>query len=200
VLVAVAAGGLVALLLAAPASAKGIERAHFTGPGLPPGGITIRGEQEGEPLSEAAVLDPKDGAKPGHFPLGPPYRATYRFDFAPGGSVRQIVYPYAEGGPWTYTPRGQELRLDRRLSLGSVQPGWHLASDGLLAFLVHEGFPSRAPGSAPPRHTAVEASPVAAEAEQTSARTGWLWGAVAAAIAAALALTALTVRRVRRTR
>jgi hypothetical protein len=130
--------------------------------------------------------------------LGPEYHASYRYDFAPGGLVRQMVYPYADGGPWTYTLPGQDLRYDRRLSMGSVPPGWHQASDGLLAFLVRHGFPSHDTTIGEAKRRSVAATPVGAE--QPSGSTGWTWGAVAGAVVLALAMTLVVALRMRRTR
>src|SRR2546425_3470743 len=72
------------VLLALPASAKGIKSATFTGPGLPKGGLTIHGDHPH--LFSLGVLSNPGDKSPNPFsgPTGPAYHAVYTFDFAPG--------------------------------------------------------------------------------------------------------------------
>ena len=182
-------------LAASPASAKGISYAHFTGPGLPSGGLSLRGERQ--PLWETGVMEQK-GPSLSYFDvsadgLGPAYRATYRMDFAPGRTIRQVVYPYAQGGPVTYTPTGQTLGSDFG---GPLQGGWYQGSTELRRFLVAQGFPHRSAQVATHR---VSAARPAVQKTSGGSGTGWLW-AVMAAVLLALATTVLVLRRTGRAR
>jgi hypothetical protein len=127
---------------AAPATAKGIASGHFTGPGLPGGGMTLIGARR---LSQVGLVAPKASALftlgVVRSELGTPYRAKYHMDYAPRNALRQIVYPYARGGPITFTPRGQHLGQDYE----SFRGGWHRAGAGLLRLLIRHGFPSDDP-------------------------------------------------------
>jgi hypothetical protein len=100
-------------MIASPAIAKGINRAHFTGPGLPADGVTLiraRG------IAQVGILAPKQGVLSAlgvtRADLGTAYRARYYMDYAPRHVLRQLVYPYAKGGPITFTPRGQHIGAD----------------------------------------------------------------------------------------
>src|SRR5947199_361332 len=83
--------------------AKGIGYAHFTGPGLPSGGITIHGYFDA--LSLTGLTEPKMPVPHlSRAQLGPAYPATYHVDYAPHPWLHQVLYPYAKGGPVTFTP------------------------------------------------------------------------------------------------
>lgn len=136
-MVTMALGAVV--LVALPAGAKSISYSHFSGPGLPPEGVTIRARHEA--LPDTGLVGPK-GVPPSELglsrrDLGPAYSAEYRMDYAPDVPLHQVVYPYAEGGPWTFTPRGQHIGQDHR----SFRGGWYEASPDLLSFLIAHGFP-----------------------------------------------------------
>jgi hypothetical protein len=147
VLVALAA---VALLVPATAAAKGASEATLKGPGLD-SPLTIRGEGSyalGRIADSAGIYpglfgqspDPMLPAKPGG-DLGPKYTMTWGLH-GPNGvnRVRQDIYPYAVGGPVTFTPSGQRVFGTER-SLG----GWYRASLGLRDYLVDVGLPAKAP-------------------------------------------------------
>jgi len=177
VVMVMAAGALA--LLALPASAKGIQQAMFTGPGLPVGGITITGDHP-QLMALGALTDPSDqSVKPFSGPTGPAYRVVVTFDFAPGQPVLQTLYPYAAGGPRTYTPVNQPL------AGGFAGYGWYQATPDLLPFLVRMGFPAH--------------SPVAVDAPGTSETPGtvpgWGWMLIAFGMIGALTLVALRQRR-----
>src|SRR6266487_839012 len=128
---------------------------------LPPGGrtggpITLRGG--GEPGSStdlgmlaqgtglyAAVFDPVSGGVVKAAPtdrLGPSYTITWTFPDPAGGKdrkLRQRVWPYAAGGPVSFTPAGQAV-LDTT-SIG----GWYQGFDGLRVQLIELGLPDRKP-------------------------------------------------------
>jgi hypothetical protein len=143
--------GLVAisiLMLAAPASAKpGIAHASIGGPGLDDeiriegadtdglsdGGIDLGGGHSRADSVEELGLTAAD--------LGPRYVVTYRFKSS-DARIRQDLYPYADGGPVTYTPSDQELWGESSLS---IAPGWYQASRDFFHYLVDHGFPERNP-------------------------------------------------------
>jgi hypothetical protein len=123
------------------AMAKGIERAHFTGPGLPAEGVTLI---RARAISQVGLVAPKwalSALGVARADLGTAYRARYRMDYAPRHVFRQIVYPYAKGGPITFTPRGQHIGQDHE----SFRGGWYAARPCLLRLLVTHGFPSHDP-------------------------------------------------------
>src|SRR5438034_3725493 len=111
--IAFAMGALI--LLATPAGAKGFSSARFSGPGLPPGGITIRGGPGDGPangmLFQSGVFESKT-AGPWTYgldrsDLGAPYRMLVAPDWDPTAHMVVVLFPYAHGGPWTYTPPDQ---------------------------------------------------------------------------------------------
>ena len=184
------------ILVAGPAGAKGISEARFSGPGLPPGGITItHGSYEN--LMQTGLLDLKSPTLSIYDmtrrDLGPAYQARYRMDYAPRHQLRQVVYPYANGGPVTFTPPGQHLGQDYE----SFQGGWYLAPTALLPFLVKNGFPEEAPGTKPERKVEVATAGLATGAESGSS-DGWIWvvvGAVVVGLAATVLVARMAVRR-----
>lgn len=142
------------LTVAATAQAKGPITATIDGPGID-GGISVGGDGAGS----AALLwnltsrtgffaaafgrtpDPMlDGRPQGG--LGPRYTMTYRLP-APNNRedlIRQDLYPYAAGGPVTYTAPGQSL-----FGTQSTRGGWYRASPSLKRMLIRAGLPDRAP-------------------------------------------------------
>ena len=191
----------IVLALAAPASAKGIGYAHFSGPGLPPGGVTIR---YGDPvLFELGAMTDGHGLSPeamglSRADLGPEYRGELGMDWAPNHRIHVIVYPYAPGGPRTLTQFGQKIDGNN-----PVQGGWYHGSPRLLDYLISKGFPKREPNtvSAPspemPASPEVPASPVDVEPTTAGAGSGWIW-AILGAVLLALAVTIGVTRRFRR--
>lgn len=74
--------------------------------------------------------------------LGPRYLVTYAF--TESDIVRQAMYPYARGGPVTYTPPGQELAgLLSDGDTSTVTSGWYQTSAGFFWYLVEVGLPDR---------------------------------------------------------
>jgi hypothetical protein len=152
-----------ALTLLAPtaALAKGPSAATIeaTGPGgLSNGPIVVRGDGEPGSGTELGTLADLSGLFPAMFgqspdpmldtapasQLGPRYTITWTI---PDGSdtakkVRQDVYPYAAGGPVTYTKPGQPV-FDQTTS-----GGWYKAPDGLREHLISLGLPGKAPAVA----------------------------------------------------
>lgn len=148
-----------AVALAGPASAKGaIAEANISGPGL--GGAGSAGGGSGLKieapaadtmweLSGASWMKKREGSvselglAPGD--LGPRYLVTYRYHYWPGREddlIRQELYPYADGGPVTFTPPGQVLTGEGMAAIGS---GWFQADPAFFEFLVEEGLPDTKP-------------------------------------------------------
>jgi hypothetical protein len=206
---------LAVLLLTIPsvAQAKGATAATIDGGGpggLPGGPVTLRGD--GEPGSStdlgmlaqgtglyATVFGQDPGAVLGAAPtdrLGPRYTITWTFPDLAGGKdrkLRQRVYPYAAGGPVSFTPAGQAV-LDTT-STG----GWYQGFDGLRAQLIELGLPNRkplAPAAAAAPAAPAPASPQPAPASAPSAA----WPRVAAVVAGLLVLVAAAAVPLRRRR
>lgn len=155
---------LCVLVLPAGALAKGPTAATITGPGLakplklgggpnalsngaPMHALMMRGgffqvawgTQPRRTLSKSPTTS-----------LGPKYEVVY---VVPGPSgqedlIRQDLYPFAQGGPLTYTAAGQRFFGTRR-----THGGWFRARPALTAVLVEAGLPAapsrRAASSAP---------------------------------------------------
>ena len=152
---------IVGIGIAEPAAAKiDIAKATIAGPGLErtlsieardayglwDSGIDTEGgldEPPAESLGELG-LTPAD--------LGPRYLVTYWLGF---GRVRQNLYPYATGGPVTYSPAGQMLGRGRDtpdfLRNSPIVAGWYQSGPELFHYLVDHGLPETnpAPGLAP---------------------------------------------------
>jgi hypothetical protein len=211
-----AVAALAALLLAVPtaAQAKGATAATIDGGGpggLPGGPITLRGEGEpgsGTDLGMLAqgsglytvVFGDDPGAVLKDAPtdrLGPRYTITWTFPDPNGGKdqkVRQRVYPYAAGGPVTFTPAGQPV-LDMTTS-----GGWYQGFDGFRAQLIELGLPNRAPLT-PSTKTTPAPSPAPASPEPapaTPASPPPAWPRLAAVVAGFLVLAAGAALALRR--
>jgi hypothetical protein len=206
-----------AVMLAAPALAKGPSRATITGPGL---GRAIIVSGNGEPglpgrLSTLALQTrlfivmfganasvpaqplPRLRTPPPQRSLGPRYTVIYTVPGIapqPGqqyGRISQDLYPRAAGGPVVYTPA-------RQAGFGGPLQvtGWLRASPGLTRTLAKLGVPSRVPAT---RHTRLSRAARAAAAPPAgSPGLAWLIAAAAALAVAALAGTALWLRRRKR--
>jgi hypothetical protein len=184
VLVAIAA-----LVLAAPASAKGPSGASIEGPGTG-GGIDITGTmQPGSQLGDfttwsgffPAVFrqtpDPMLDSRP-EGNLGPKYTVTYTVP-GPNGetwTIEQDLYPYVKRGPITYMKPGQEI-----FETEGTRGGWYMAEIALWELLVDAGLPAT-----PPSKTSAD------DEAAVSTGTGLLLAAVAALL---LLASALILRR-----
>jgi hypothetical protein len=107
--------------------------------------------------------------------------------------VRQRVWPYAAGGPVSFTPAGQAV-LDTT-SIG----GWYQGFDGLRVQLIELGLPNRKPLApavaatpAPVVAAPTGPQPVAATAQSAA------WPRVAASVAGLLVLAAAAAVSLRR--
>ena len=150
--------GLLLSALASQALAKGLEpaEARITGPGLEkpivlrdpdgPGGTggTTLGLFAGQTLSYSYEDRSRMVQKPAE-DLGPRYTVHWRLRPMEGGdtvTLRQDLFPYAQGGPVVFLP---DSRRARRSHLTS---GWLRPTPTLLTNLQAYGLPERAPGSA----------------------------------------------------
>jgi len=208
-----AVAALAALLLAVPtaAQAKGATAATIDGGGpggLPGGPITLGGDGEPGSGTDLGMLAQGSGLytvvfgdDPGAVlkaaptdRLGPRYTITWIFPDPNGGKdqkVRQRVYPYAAGGPVTFTPAGQPV-LDTTTS-----GGWYQGFDGFRAQLIELGLPNRDPlTSATPTPSPAPASPEPAPA--TPASPPPAWPRLAAVVAGFLLLAAGAALALRR--
>jgi hypothetical protein len=202
-----------AATLAAPALAKGPSQARITGAGLVHA-IVVSGDgepgQQGRLASLAeqtnlfTVLFGAGGSvspparlrtPPPKASLGPRYTVIYTVlgvDPQPGedyGRVRQDLYPYATGGPVTYTPPGQ-----RGFGQDLQAAGWLRGGAQLAHTLARLGVPPRS-GTKAAQQTHRPPAAHAAAAQPASSRTsGWLIAFAAAIAAAALAGAALWLR------
>ncbi len=164
----VAVGGLtigvslaVALVTAGPALAKGATKAVITGPGLTrpivvadagepgqSGKLATLAEQSGlfTVLFGASTSGPATTLRspPPPAALGPRYTVIYTVpgvDPQPGqryGRIRQNLYPYATGGPLTYTPPGQHGFTEQLPATG-----WLPAGRGMVHTLTELGLPRK---------------------------------------------------------
>jgi hypothetical protein len=118
--------------------------------------------------------------------LGPSYLVRYSFDLGrsrPPEIVRQELYPYAKGGPVTFTSPGQRLGGPASMS---VTAGWYRNSAAFLDFLVDHGLP--------------EINPIVAASRASDPDTGpgsglWRWIALPFAVVVALSVVSRRLRR-----
>jgi hypothetical protein len=202
-------GAMVALLVGIPAeaSAKGAKvvrgYAVVTGPGLAhpivfsaPWDRSMGGyySLEAEDFVNFATFA---GGIPGYVrpsprapapaPLGPGYEVIFFRDCC-RLAVHQVVYPFAQGGPWVYVPPGQRPAMRRvfgRFWGGGAASGWAQAHLGLVVLLEQRGLPDEQP-SPPGRAQTAPA--------QGSSLRGML-ALFAGLLAIAVALTVLRKRR-----
>jgi hypothetical protein len=210
------AGGMsiaAAVLLAAPALAKGPSQARITGPGLAHA-IVVSGDGEpGQPGRLASLAEQtslftvlfglggsgsppaRPVTPPPQASLGPRYTVVYTVpgvDPQPGdefGRVRQDLYPDATGGPLIYTPPGQ-----RGFGQAPQAAGWLRGSAQLPHTLTQLGVPQRSGTQAAQQASRPRAAHAAAAPQAGSPDPGWLVAFAAAIAAAALAGAALWLR------
>jgi hypothetical protein len=148
----VAVGVVVAILLVpATAHAKGPDSATIEGAGLA-APIAVDGNHGGSSFTD---LREEAGFMPAAFretpdpmmrsaptsELGPKLVITWRVPAgeAPISSIRQDVYPFADGGPLVYTAPGQPF-----LQTEHTYGGWYRALPALTASLERLGVPAPA--------------------------------------------------------
>jgi hypothetical protein len=205
---------LAALLLAIPtaAQAKGATSATISGGGpggLPGGPITLKGNGEPGSSTDLGMLAEGSGLYTvvfGDDPnavlqaaptdrLGPRYTITWTFPDPNGGKDRKVVqrvYPYAAGGPVTFTPAGQPV-LDM-----TTRGGWYQGFDSFRAQLIELGLPNHKPLT-PATPAAKTPSPApAATPAATAPSPAPAWPRLAAVAAAFLAIAAAAAVALRR--
>jgi hypothetical protein len=176
--------------LAKGASAATIDGSGPGGPGNGPNGpIILRGDGEPGSGTELGTLADLSGLFPAMFGqspdpmldaaptkrLGPRYTITWTIPDGSGTAkkVRQDVYPYAAGGPVTYTKPGQPV-FDQ-----TARGGWYKASDSLRQHLISLGLPNKAQGTAASAKSespaASGSSPSPAPARPAAAVTPAIW-------------------------
>jgi hypothetical protein len=195
-LFAVAVGALI-LVVASPAVAKvGIAEARISGPGLGKGGLRISAPAtEGmwdSGIDVAGGLDDARADSVGELgltaaELGPRYVVIYRLaaGVKAAESVRQDLYPYANGGPVTYVPPGQHVAEGRPWG-GAMTTGWYQGSMELFAYLVEHGLPESSPV------VADESTP---DGVRAAGPAPWAWISLALAGLLALSVAAQRLRR-----
>lgn len=201
---ALRAGVMACLLigaLAGPVEAKAFSlgRMVVRGPGLD-GPLLLTGRQVGLPDGEdhpaAVALEGLLGRYPNSPSaptgrLGPRYRLRYELDLVlRDGRVAVLVqdlYPYADGGPTTFTPPGQSVLFHSSAGRRDVQSGWQPFPLPLVDRLQRFGLP-------PAPVTDIEGVVEARSAEVPDTSRGaprWMWlGLPVVAVVAGLALVA----------
>jgi hypothetical protein len=184
----------VALVLASvPAEAKGRDpvKAVIRGPGLVEP-VVIRGSMGFPPGDRywafAASMFGSSSGPSSESPLstgdlGPRYLVKY-VERCCGHQVRQYLYPYAAGGPVTYTPSGQRadmLQMNMDDLIGSSQIGWHRVATTLGATSYFVGWHRVAEKLLRLPYAQSEVSPTAAPVTSTPFHT-WLAIGVSALI------------------
>lgn len=147
------AAALACAALAMPAAAlgKGASAAKLDGPGIGGDGIQLRALErlaEGTGLYPAVFgqqPDPMQRSRP-KVDLGPRYTISYVLPGPDGNDhvVEQDVYPYAEGGPVTFTAPGQPVFEGQR-----TRGGWFPAYADVKSLLVDAGLPATRPTGSP---------------------------------------------------
>jgi hypothetical protein len=192
-----------AVASAGPASAKGIQSATISGPGLDgPKDVTPANGDGGRLATLTGFWDVIPGQpRPPTFTeqapagrLGPRYTITWRLMTGPEETtaISQELYPDAAGGPLVHTPAGQ------RIFEGTTVGGWYAAPFVLRDVLSSLGVPPAAPAPA----KAARVSAVTPEGASPASPNASPWPAVIIAATAVVALAgaggALAVRRARR--
>jgi hypothetical protein len=133
-----------ALALAPSGAAKWFDKATISGPGLD--SPIVAGEELFDPTGfyAAAIGQWPDRMleAPPTSQLGPKYTIVYSLPGPTAGVVRQELYPYAAGGPVTYTKAAQPV-----FDWPRTRGGWYVAPPGFKETLVELGLPRTAPGA-----------------------------------------------------
>ena len=174
--------GMVVVLLIAPAvaNAKGPDAATIEGAGVATP-ISLTGQEIGP--GDFSRLVEQSGFFPAAFPqtpdrmlaaaptpaLGPKLIVRWRVpsDTLAADTVSQDLYPYAAGGPLTYTAPGQLL-----LGTQHTHGGWFRASGDLGATLTRLGAPDQAALEAAATPPPSLSTPTAAQ-HRASDRSPW---------------------------
>ena len=201
-----------AMVAAGPARAKGATKAVITGPGLARPIVVADAGEPGQSGKLATLAEQSElftvlfggsvggpertlGSSPRQVTLGRRYTVVYTVpgdDPKPGdkfGRIRQNLYPYATGGPLSYTPPAQH---------GFGQPlqasGWLRADPRLVRTLTRLGVPTRSTAD-PVR--AITGSRLAGTGARASIGPAIAW-AIAAIVAGGALMLGGRKHRVRR--
>jgi hypothetical protein len=203
VVMALAVVGLA--LVPSTASAKGADEATIKGPGLAApinfhttGGNYEGGGKLGRLMEETGVFPAmyetypyvmKTEAPKGE--MGPAFTIVWHMpDGGKGSNVRQLFYPYAEGGPYTFMAPGQPIEGG-----SETTGGWYAASSRLVSMLRPEGLPTRTELIALAKTEGSHEGAVAgSEAATRTSDVPWQW-LLLALMLAGLAFLALSIRR-----
>ena len=200
----VAIAGLAVLAvwaLGTPAGAKGASEVTIKGVGGPPITFGKGGQATGDPspgsklgrFMEASgifpsLFDTYPDPMLDHPPakdLGPRYTVTWRFPTGGGDSdfITQYVYPFAPGGPVTYTPS------DQTIFEHPVHGGWYVADHDVTTLLKSAGLAS-------PRTTSAAANAAGeVSREGLGASSSWRWVVWLTSLTALGAVGVYVVRR-----
>ena len=197
------------VLVCVPAEAKGGRdpvKAVIRGPGLVEP-IVIRGNMGFPPADPywaftltmfGSSSDPSSDAPLSTGDLGPRYLVKY-VEQCCGHQVRQYLYPYAAGGPVTYTPSGQRadmFQMNMDEFIGSSQIGWHRVATTLGATSYFVGWHRVAPTLLQLSVAQTGASPTAAPA---NSKPSLMWLAIGISALLMLIGLILIARRLSRT-
>jgi hypothetical protein len=190
--------GALLLVVATPAAAKvGIAEARISGPGLGEGGLRMSDAATegmwGSGIDLAGGLDGTRADSVGELgltaaDLGPRYVVTYRLNAGTKATeiVLQELYPYATGGPVTYTRPGQAVAEGLPWG-GAITASWYRTSPRFFDFLVEQGLPES-------KHVIV-ADRGSAPDSMSAGPTLWGWIALALGGLVALSIAATRLRR-----
>ncbi len=143
--------------------------------------------------------DPSSDAPLSAGDLGPRYLVNY-VDPCCGHQVRQYLYPYAAGGPVTYTPSGQRadmFQMNMDDYIGSSQTGWHRVATTLGATSSFVGWHKVAPTLLQLSFAQPGVNPTAAPA---TSNPSYVWPAIGISTLLALMGLILIARRSSRIR
>jgi len=156
--ISVVIGLIVVDTLSAQAKGFGLNRLVIRGPGLPEA-LSLTRQQFGVSTNQkhpaAIALEgtlgrfPKS-ARPPPGNLGPRYELRFELELISGRVValHQVLYPYAEVGPMTFTPVGQTVNFSASPwqfhpgDVYDVKPGWLPFPEEQVSTLQGYGLPS----------------------------------------------------------
>jgi hypothetical protein len=169
-----------------PAAAKDLGTVRITGPSLT-APIELGERQTEHWWLEVRPLDPKQ-SDAATTDLGPRFEVELTPSVCGSGdpqTIREVLYPYAEGGPEIFTPGGQDACL-------VVPAGWSNGSMTLLAMLEAEGLPEPKPEATPSK--SVEAAVAAVPSDPPRAGSGLTVWPIVLVLAVVLAVGAFVAR------